>query len=371
MRVLQILPRLQEGGVERGVVELNRELSRRSIESHTISFGGKLVDQLVRDGGSHTKLDVASKNVLTVPWRVGRLRRELRNIQPDVVDVRSRVPAWLFYFANKTLRIPWITSVHGFNSVSAYSRIMTRGDLIVCVSNPVADFIQQRYSVDKSRIRVVHRGLDPEAFHPGLTTPEQIQNLRTELQIPDAAKVALVSGRITRLKGIDTFLKALALARETHPQLFGLIVGGAAEKSKPLVEELKQQAESLGLNGAVLFAGSRADLPTVYAMADMLVSCSRKPESFGRSLLEAMAMGTPVLSAKQGGALDIVREGENGLFFEGNNVNSLAHFIRKALEMEWNKKQLITTASKDFNLEIMVEGTLSIYSNICDGVNNS
>lgn len=361
MKVLQILPRLQEGGVERGVVELNRELVRRSIESHTISFGGKLVNQLVQDGGAHTQLDVASKNILTAPWRVAQLRRELRKIQPDVVDVRSRVPAWLFHFANKTLQIPWVTSVHGFNSVSFYSRIMTRGDLVVCVSNPVSEYIQLHYPVEKARIRVVHRGLDPETFHPGLTSPQKIQDLKAELQIPAEARVALVSGRITRLKGIDTFLKALALARQTRPQLFGLIVGGAAEKSKPLVEELKQQAEALGLNGAVLFAGSRADLPTVYAMADMLVSCSRKPESFGRSLLEAMAMGTPVLSAKQGGALDIVREGENGLFFEANDAESLARSLAQSFETSWSSSTIQKFPEQDFNLDQMIEGTLNVY----------
>lgn len=365
MKVLQILPRLQEGGVERGVVELNRELVRRSIESHTISFGGKLVKQLVQDGGAHTQLDVASKNILTAPWRVAQLRRELRKIQPDVVDVRSRVPAWLFHFANKTLRLPWVTSVHGFNSVGFYSRIMTRGDLVVCVSNPVSEYIQLHYPVEKARIRVVHRGLDPETFHPGLTSPQKIQELKAELQIPAEARVALVSGRITRLKGIDTFLKGLALARQTQPQLYGLIVGGAAEKSKSLVEELKQQATSLGLEKFVQFAGSRSDLPTVYAMADILISCSRKPESFGRSLLEAMAMGTPVLSAKQGGALDIIREGENGLFFEANDAESLARSLTLSLETLWSASAIQKFPTQKFGLAQMVGETLNIYFELC------
>jgi glycosyltransferase involved in cell wall biosynthesis len=364
MKVVQILPRLQEGGVERGVVELNREMVRRGIESHVISLGGSLVDQILKHGGGHTVLDVTRKNPFTAPLRVLRLRRELQGIKPDVVDVRSRVPAWLFLWANRSLHIPWVSSVHGFNSVNYYSSIMTRGDRVVCVSHPVADFIREQYSVDSSKIRVVHRGLDPESFQSELSSEEKISELRHELGIPTDGRIVLVSGRITRLKGIDTMLKALAVAKQKETNLYAVIVGGAAAKSKDLIGEYIQLTKDLRVEEKVRFVGSRGDLPIFYAMSDLLVSCSRKPESFGRSLLESMAMGTPVITPALGGALDIINENQNGLFYQANSHEDLANTILRGLQIEWDVSAIQKTATETFSLNRMIDGTLKVYEEI-------
>ena len=117
MRIVQLLPELNEGGVERGVVELNREYVKLKIESYVISAGGKLENQINLDGGKHIKFDVCSKNIFTVFSRVVKLKKILKEIKPDIIHVRSRVPAWLIYFANKSLQIKVVSTVHGFNSV--------------------------------------------------------------------------------------------------------------------------------------------------------------------------------------------------------------------------------------------------------------
>ena len=155
MHVVHLLPELNEGGVERSVVELNRELVRAGVESTVISRGGKLVPIVEAAGGRHVWLDICSKSLLTVPWRVYQLRRMLATLKPDVVHVNSRVPAWLLRFANRRLRLPVVSTVHGFNSVNAYSRIMVRGDRLICVSQAVKDHVQKQYGVAASAMRVV------------------------------------------------------------------------------------------------------------------------------------------------------------------------------------------------------------------------
>ena len=134
MRIVQVIPELNEGGVERGVVELNREFVKKGIESFVISAGGKLENQINLDGGNHIKFDVCSKNIFTAFSRVNALKKILKEINPDIIHVRSRVPAWLVYFANKKLNIKVVSTVHGFNSVGFYSSIMQKSDAVICVS---------------------------------------------------------------------------------------------------------------------------------------------------------------------------------------------------------------------------------------------
>ena len=166
MRILQLLPELNEGGVERGVVELNREFVKKEIESFVISKGGKLENQINLDGGTFIKFDVCSKNIFTAFRRVNALKKILKEIKPDIIHVRSRVPAWLVYFANKSLKIKVVSTVHGFNSVGFYSSIMQKADAVICVSNSIKEYIQKHYQTNESKITVIPRGIDLELFNP-------------------------------------------------------------------------------------------------------------------------------------------------------------------------------------------------------------
>ena len=141
MKIVQVIPELNEGGVERGVVELNREYVKLGIESYIISNGGKLVNQIVQDGGNHIIFDVCSKNIFTSFSRIRGLKKILKDLKPDIIHVRSRVPAWLVYFANKSLKIKVVSTVHGFNSVGFYSSIMQKSDAVICVSNSIKKYI--------------------------------------------------------------------------------------------------------------------------------------------------------------------------------------------------------------------------------------
>lgn len=361
MKIMQLLPELNQGGVERGTVELSRELVRRGHESIVVSAGGRLVEQVEKEGGLHITLDACSKNPLTAPIRVSRLKKLLRQIKPDIVHARSRVPAWLCVFALKGLEIPFVTTVHGFNSVSAYSKVMTRGDRVICVSSAIKKYIQDNYNTPDEKIRIVHRGLDPEAFSPEKIDNTFIEDFTKQFGLAGKFVVASV-GRISPLKNYESFIRAIQLCSEKIPDIKGLVVGGARDDKKGYFEELKALVGELGMADRILFAGPQQSMAEIYSICDVIVTCSRKPESFGRSLIEAMAMGTPVISPAWGGSLDIIEDGRNGLLCKDNSPENIADTLCKARETSFAGLREYVT--EKFSLEMMVQRVLDVYQEL-------
>ena len=361
MKIMQLLPELNEGGVERGVVELNRGLVRRGFDSVVMSAGGKLAETIEKDGGRHIIFDLCSKNPLSAMTRVRRLRTILNSVQPDILHARSRVPAWLAVFANRKLQIPFVTTVHGYNSVNAYSRVMTYGDMVICVSTGIKGYIQQHYSIPESKVAVIHRGVDPELFNPAQLNVQWLESFQREYCLEDKYIVTSV-GRITELKDYETFIHSIKCASETIPNICGLIVGGVRHDKQAYFDRLKKLVADIEAEELIVFAGSQSEMQSIYALSDVLVSCSKKPESFGRTLIEAMAMNTPVIATRHGGALDIIEEGENGFLFEPGQVAELVEALQQ--QKKHVRDGLREYALSRFSLEQMVGKTINIYKNL-------
>lgn len=354
MKIVQLLPELNEGGVERGVVELSRELVKKGFESIVISNGGKLVEQIEKDSALHVKFDICSKNPLSVPFRVYKLRKILKELQPDILHVRSRVPAWLVYFANKSLKIKVISTVHGFNSVSFYSAIMTKADKVICVSNSIKEYIQKHYQTPECKITVIPRGIDLEKFNPKNIDKSFIKNFKDKFHLNDKF-IATTVGRITQLKDLETFIKAVALVQKEKPDTVGLIVGGVRKDKQSYFEDLQNLTKSLKAN--VIFTGSQSNVAEIYALSDVVVSSSKKPESFGRSVAEAIALNTPVIATNHGGVKDIIKENNNGFFVQTHNFSDLANKILMAKKLQFDGFKYI---QKRFSLHQMVEKTIDL-----------
>jgi len=362
MHILQILPALDEGGVERGTVELNREFVRRGHVSTVISSGGRMVPTVEREGGRHVTLEVKSKNPLTALSRAAALRRVLVAIQPDLIHFRSRVPGWLVRFANRSLHMPVVSTVHGFNSVSAYSRIMTMGERVICPSTAVLDFVRAHYGTPDERLRLIPRGIDPQRFDPVRTDAAFMTDFRRRFEL-EGRFVVLGVGRITQLKGYDVLIDATAAVRERLPTIKTVIVGGVEPARADYAQSLHEQVRRLGLDEHVVFAGSQSQVAEIYACAHVLVSGNQtKPEAFGRSMAEALAMGCPVIATRFGGALDIVREGVNGWLVEPGDAAQLADRLVEA------SRHTLTGLREDalarFSLAQMVEKTLAVYEEV-------
>ncbi|MGE4286375.1 MAG: glycosyltransferase family 4 protein [Phycisphaerae bacterium] len=362
--VMQLVPRLEQGGVERGVVEFSRELIKRGHRSIVVSASGRLVEQIATDGGKHITFDVCSKNPLTAAARIERLRRIIMREKPDILHPRSRVPAWMCWLAMKFMRERprLVTTVHGFNSISAYSKVMLAGERVIYSSGAVKDYVCANYRFDESKLRYVPRGIDMSYFDPEKIDKSFIADFKQQHGL-DGRLVVSIVGRITQWKGHTDFIKAIGRVRRSSPNVLGLIVGRTAGNKDEYFTELKKMAEELGGAEAFRFAGPQKNVREIYALSDIVVSAaSSKPETFGRIAAEAMAMNTPVVGSAQGGTLDIIKDGEFGLLFEPGNSEMLAEKISEALAA--NFADFRGYINDHFSLEIMTESELAVYEEL-------
>ena len=361
MKIVQLLPELNEGGVERGVVELNREFVRRGLTSVVISRGGRLVKEVEAAGGVHILFDVCGKNPFNVPLRVQGLKKIFRRLDPDILHARSRVPAWLTWLANRRRRYPFVTTVHGLNSVNRYSEIMTRGDRVIVVGEPVRDHILKHYPVPAGKVRVIQRGVDLGRFSPELLDGEFIERFRREYGLQDKYVVTSV-GRITWLKDYETFIEAVALLKEAAPDLVGLIVGGTREDKKKYLEGLKTLARARGVEERILFAGSQAKIAEIYALSDVLVNASLKMGNIGRTIIEAFALDTPVIATTYEGLQNLVVNGVNGYLIHTRDPRDLAGKILRVRRGSF--RDIRANLNPEYTLDAMVEKTIAVYKEL-------
>jgi glycosyltransferase involved in cell wall biosynthesis len=311
LTVVQMLPALEGGGVERGTLEVARELVRCGHRSIVISAGGRLVEELVAAGSEHVSWPIWRKSLLTLRF-VRPLRRLLQAEGVDVLHVRSRVPAWVAWLAWRgmppTTRPRFVTTVHGFYSVNAYSRIMMRGERVIAVSNTVRDYILDNYpAVDPTVIRVIPRGVDADEFPYGRQPqPGWLERWYAEHPQLLDKQVLTLPGRITRLKGHHDFISLIAALRGRGLKVHGLVVGGEDPHRPGYARELEARITKEGLGGDISFVGHRKDMREIYAVSDLVLSLSTSPESFGRTVLEALSLGRPVIGYAHGGVGEVL-----------------------------------------------------------------
>jgi len=361
MKIVQLLPELNEGGVERGTMELSRELVKLGYKSIVISAGGKLVKQIEADGGRHITFDVCSKNPFTAFFRMIKLRKLFKELEPDILHARSRVPAWLTYFANKKLYFPFVTTVHGLNSINRYSKVMTKGDRVIVVSEVVKDYIIKGYDVDKNKITVIQRGVDTEKFSVSNVDQVFIDAFKKKYNLHNKFIVTSV-GRVTWLKDYETYIKSIGLIKESIPHVVGLIVGGVREDKAEYFESLNTLVKNEGVEKHIIFTGSQMQIAEVYAMSDVLVNASLKMGNVARTVTESLAMNTPVIATTFEGLNNLIIDEINGAIIETQNPENLAKKIQLLYqEMPQNVNE---TLPYEFTLQALVESTLNVYQSL-------
>lgn len=358
MKIVQLLPELNEGGVERGTVELSRELVKAGFESVVISNGGKLTAQLETDGALHVKYDVCSKNPFSAFFRVFGLRKILKELNPDVLHVRSRVPAWLTYFANKSLKIPLVSTVHGLNSVNKYSEIMIKADKTICVSEVVKNHVTTNYNADISKFTVIQRGVDMDKFDPSRINEKFIKNFKKEFDLDNRFVVTSV-GRITWLKDYETFIESIALAKKTIPNIIGVIVGGIRADKNNYFESLNKLAIKFNVCENIVFTGSQKDMPEIYYLSDVVVNASLKMGNVARTVTEALAMNTPVIATTYEGLNDVVIDGKNGYIIKTKDPIDLSKKIIKTYKNSFI--DIRKNLNSEFTLKSLVKSTIEVY----------
>lgn len=313
MKIVHLLPALEQGGVESVVCDLARLLVREGHEVLVVSAGGRLVARIEQAGARHRTLDLKSKNPLTYFPRANRLRRILRDEKPDLVCAHSRVPAWLFVWASRALGLKWITYAHGANSVSRYSAVMTRGDLVVTPSRFLADYLKQHYGTPERKIRVVPNPVDTARFDPDNLDRAFVAEMRRAWGVRPGDHVRMAIGRITPVKGLEGLIREFASRVAADPQGCAreklVIVGGADRRHLGHLAALQSLAASLfPPPSPVVFAGAQEKVPECISIADEIVSANTtKPETFGLSVAEAYAMNKPVAVQRRfGGVAEVM-----------------------------------------------------------------
>ncbi|HUH32031.1 MAG TPA: glycosyltransferase [Rhodanobacter sp.] len=311
LTVVQLIPALHSGGAERSTLEIARALVRAGHRSVVISAGGRLTAQLVADGSEHITLPIGRKSLRTLA-AVGALRRTLRAINPDIVHARSRVPAWLGWWALKGMRPRphFVTTVHGLNSPGWYSGIMLRGERVIVVSQTVRDYVLSHYRwLDPSRVRVVPRGIDPAAFPYGYR-PDETWRKAFLAGYPELAGAPLLTlaARGTRLKGHHDAIGLLADLKRRGIEARLLLLGVVEPGREAYVAELRELIRRRGVISQVVLSPPRDDIRDVYAVSALVLQLSNKPESFGRTVVEALSLCRPVLGYAHGGVGELMAE---------------------------------------------------------------
>jgi glycosyltransferase involved in cell wall biosynthesis len=362
LTVLQMLPALESGGVERGTLEVGRALVAAGHRSLVMSGGGRLVEQLEREGSEHHAWPIGTKSLWTLR-QVRSLRRFLVDHAVDIVHARSRMPAWVAWLALRGMdpmrRSSFVTTVHGLYSVNRYSAIMTRGEAVIAVSDTVRDYILASYpETPGTRITVIHRGVDPAEFpHGHQPTPEWRATF--EAQFPNTVGKTLLTlpGRLTRLKGHEDFIELMRRLKKRGLPVHGLIVGGATSNKQRYLSKLRMRIRGLDLRDDITLTGSRADLKDIMAISRVVYSLSTQPESFGRTTLEALCLGVPVLGYDHGGVGEILARIHPDGQVETGNVNLLEMKTRALLDAPPG------VAENDaFALRDMLSKTLDLYA---------
>lgn len=360
MNILQILPELDIGGVERGTVDFARYLTLHGHKSVVVSGGGVLVRRLDEVGSRHYELPVGKKSPITMISMIKRLCGIIKAENIDIIHARSRIPAVIGFIAAKLTDRIFITTAHGYYNTGLISRPMSWGRFVIVASRDMARHMMEDFETPYDRIKLIPRGVDIGEFK--FFDREKIEN--DEAYKKRDLAIGIIS-RITPLKGHTDFLKAVSIIARSMPNIKVLVVGDAPPSKKRYKEELELLTRRLGISNIVNFMGSREDIPDILSRLDVLVVTTKTPEAFGRVIIEAQAVGVPVVATKVGGIVDIIHDGENGLLALSEDPNSIAEAITRVLRDRALAHSIVANARKDveekYSLRAMAEATLEVY----------
>ncbi len=370
--ILQILPELRSGGVERGTIEVAKAIVNNGWRALVVSAGGAMTEQLKKVGASHIQLPVHSKNPITILRNARKLEQIIHSYGVDVVHARSRAPAWSAYKASVATNTPFVTTFHGVYGTQAakkiYNQVMVKGDVIIAVSNFIAAHIQKTYKCDYDNIRVIHRGVDTEYFTPNNVTQHQLDRLADLWGITPDKPVILMPGRITRWKGQHILIDALHKLK--HMEFYAILLGEAG-KHKKYLQQLQKQIIKNGMSNNIRIVPPTTRMVEAYALADLVVVPSIEPEAFGRVPVEAQAMGKPVIATNHGGACETVLPEKTGWLVAPNDADELANIIAQVLEYPADKMQIISQTAKqhvcsNFSTSSMCSKVLDVYAELME-----
>ncbi len=353
MHILQLLPALTVGGVERGVLDISKGLIARGHRVTVISAGGPLVEPLTRLGAVHHELPIHEKALDSMGRAYPAVAQIIRSSNVDIVHARSRVPAWIGWMASRASQRPFVTTAHGFYRPHLMSRVMVWGRLVIAPSESLGRYLIEHFGLPKDRLRVIPRGVDLEEFHFNPPTQDHEGPWR----------IGLI-GRLSPIKGHAIALRALEQLLKRRLPVKLVFAGDAGESEEK--RKLQSLIRSLKLESAVEWLGVRQDVPGLLASLDIVTVPSIYPESFGRGVIEAQAVGRPVVASRLGALSELIEEDQSGLLVPPSDPNALADAIERFISDAPLRRRCVAAARKrvetEWNVNRMVERTEAVYN---------
>ncbi len=369
--ILQVLPALETGGVERGTVDIAGAIAEAGGRSLVASEGGRMANELHRVGAEHITLPLSTKSPFAIRRNARRLAEVIRANGVDIVHARSRAPAWSALFASRRTGAHFVTTFHdtynfGPPFKKLYNSVMTRGERVIAISQFIADHMVKTYKTDPSKIRVIYRGVNMDIFDPQKVPAVRVIQLAEQWRLADGIPVVLLPARLTRWKGQALLIEALARLGDGNVRC--LLVGDDQGRAK-YRRELERLVRRHKLDSVVHIVGECSDMPAAYKLADVVVSASTDPEAFGRVMVEAQAMGKPVIGAAHGASSELILPDRTGWLFEPGNAEQLAGALSAALSLDTGAREALSNAAianvrARFSKTRMCHDTLDLYREI-------
>lgn len=371
--ILQVLPELRAGGVERGTLEMAQAIQQAGWQAIVASAGGPMVHALTKMGAKHIELPLQTKNPFTMRANAVELGRIIKEHQVDIVHARSRAPAWSAYWATQKTSARFMTTFHGTYNITGkwkhrYNAVMTKGERVIAISEFIQEHILANYEVEPERLRLIHRGVDVEKFSQDVVTGVRVDELAKSWNMPEDPEtpVILMPGRITRWKGQDVLLEALAKIKDKP--FFCVLLGDDAGHPT-FRRELETKIIELGLAGKARIAPNTRHMAEAYMLASVVVAPSIEPEAFGRIPVEAQAMGKPIVATSHGGFRETIIDGETGWLVPPADADALAQRLAQALAMSPEEREQWGIRARQhacdyFSSDLMKHKTINVYSEL-------
>lgn len=374
LTVLQVVPRLNTGGVERGTLEIAEAIAAAGGRPLVATSGGQLEFRITRAGGEIYPMNVESKNPATIWQNAWLMRRLIREERVDIVHARSRAPAWSAYWATRWTGTPFVTTYHGvynedFPLKRLYNSVMARGRPVIAISDYVRKLIIERHRVPEEHVVTIPRGADVQVFSEEAVGNERAIRLAEGWGlVEDPRAIVLMPGRLTRWKGAESVIDAAARLKSMRGPDFAVLLVGD-DGGSGFREVLGKRIAATGTGDVVYLTGECADMPAAYKFSSVVVSASIEPEAFGRVVVEAQAMSRPVIATAHGGARETVAHGESGWLYPPGDSDLLAATINQALNMDPSARAHMGLAGRArvharFTTAAMQRATLDLYERV-------
>lgn len=369
--LLQITPALDIGGVETLTVEMATAVAAAGARSLVASRGGQLEGELARGGAELIRLPLERRDPVSLAANAVRLAALIRGEGVSLAHVRSRAPAFSAIWAARRAGVPVVSSYHGIHAAHTplkrwYNGIMTRTDAVIVNSAFTRDHVLAQHPVAAGKLALIPEGVDVAAFDRVSVAAERVRRTRAAWGVSSGGRVILVAARLVGWKGHRVVIAALAASAAREKARLVFIGGGETE---PYAAELTAEAARAGV--ALNVVGPSDDMPAAYLAADVVAAPSTEPESFGRTVAEAAAMGAVVLASDLGGPAETILDGVTGFLVPAGDVTAWSAALDRALAMTAEERAAMGAAARariaaGYSTGRMCEATFALYRRLSE-----